>query len=77
MRPSVAIPRVFFVAFPGLCTILYIMSSTTVTLHEDEDGELYFILPDEVRDRLNWEVGDTLQYVSNNTSVYITKCDDG
>lgn len=53
------------------------MSSTTVTLHEDEDGELYFILPDEVWDRLNWEVGDNLQYVSNDTSVYITKCDDG
>ena len=34
----------------------------TVTIEEDEFGELYFPIPDDVCEDLGWNIGDQLEY---------------
>jgi len=34
----------------------------TVTIEEDEFGELYFPIPDDVCEDLGWNIGDELEY---------------
>ena len=34
----------------------------TVTIEEDEFGELILPIPDEVCEELGWEIGDELEY---------------
>lgn len=34
----------------------------TVTIEEDEFGELILPIPDEICEELGWDVGDTLEY---------------
>ena len=34
----------------------------TLEIHEDEYGEIYLQLPDELLSEFDWEVGDVLEY---------------
>lgn len=34
----------------------------TVHIEEDEHGELYFTIPDEICEELGWDVGDEVEY---------------
>ena len=38
--------------------------SWRVTVKEDDDGELYIILPDDLLTSLGWKEGDDLQWIS-------------
>lgn len=49
----------------------------TVTIEEDEFGELILPIPDEVCEELGWTVGDILQYdISNDDSFTLRKVED-
>ena len=41
------------------------MKSFTVTVVEDENGELVLPFPDGFMDELGWEIGDTLNWKDN------------
>lgn len=45
---------------------------------ENEEGELYIVLPDDVLDELGWVEGDELdyQYDESNESILITKVEE-
>lgn len=50
----------------------------TVTLEEDEFGELILPIPDEVCEELGWEVGDELEYdIIDDYTFSIRKAIDG
>lgn len=50
----------------------------TVTLEEDEFGELILPIPDEVCEELGWEVGDELEYdIIDDDSFSVRKVNDG
>lgn len=52
-----------------------LMSNThELQLHETDDGELYFEIPEDVIQRLNWGEGDELQFnICENNGFMITK----
>jgi bifunctional DNA-binding transcriptional regulator/antitoxin component of YhaV-PrlF toxin-antitoxin module len=50
----------------------------TVTLEEDEFGELILPIPDEVCEELGWEVGDELEYdIIDDNTFSVRKANDG
>lgn len=50
--------------------------TTEIKLHENEAGELYFIIPDDVMERLQWQEGDDLEFVQvSDTSIKLIKSD--
>lgn len=49
----------------------------TVTIEEDEFGELILPIPDEICEELGWDVGDTLEYgVDETDSLTLRKVKD-
>lgn len=42
----------------------------TVTLEEDENGELILPLPDELMKEVNWNTGDTLKFSDNGDGTF-------
>ena len=53
------------------------MSIITQEIKEDEDGNLYFTLPEEMLESLGWRDGDDLQYIINEDgSIMLTKLED-
>lgn len=45
----------------------------TVTIEEDEFGELILPIPDDVCDELGWEVDDTLEYSIESDQSFILR----
>ena len=49
------------------------MKVTKLEVKESVDGELYFRLPDDLLDRLGWEVGDDLEFIPQDDAFIIKK----
>ena len=49
------------------------MKITELEVKESFDGELYFRLPNELLDRLGWEVGDELKFIPQDDAFVIKK----
>jgi bifunctional DNA-binding transcriptional regulator/antitoxin component of YhaV-PrlF toxin-antitoxin module len=49
------------------------MKITELEVKESFDGELYFRLPDDLLDRLGWEVGDDLKFIPQDDAFIIKK----
>lgn len=48
------------------------MKRFTVTLEEDEFGDLILPIPDEVMEDLGWEIGDELEYSVDDSELSFT-----
>lgn len=49
------------------------MSTTSVQVIKNEDGDLCFELPDDLLDRLGWKIGDDIQFIETSGSLFLTK----
>jgi len=49
------------------------MKVTELEVKESFDGELYFRLPDDLLERLGWEVGDELKFIPQDEAFIIKK----
>lgn len=49
------------------------MKVTELEVKESFDGELYFRLPDDLMERLGWEVGDELKFIPRDEAFIIKK----
>ena len=49
------------------------MKVTELEVKESFDGELYFRLPDDLLDRLGWEVGDEIKFTEKDGGFVLTK----
>lgn len=49
------------------------MKVSELEVKESFDGELYFRLPDDLLDRLGWEVGDELKFIPQDEAFIIKK----
>lgn len=50
--------------------------SYTLEIHEDEKGEMFVILPDELLDSLGWKEGDVLEWKIKTGSLRLSKVND-
>lgn len=48
----------------------------TTTIEEDEHGELYFTIPDEVLQDLGWDVGTVVEYIEDNEELILRRVFD-
>lgn len=51
--------------------------SFTITLEEDDEGNLVFPFPDELLDALGWVEGDTLEIYAVHKQIVFRKVEDG
>ena len=49
------------------------MKVSELEVKESFDGELYFRLPDDLLNRLGWEVGDDLKFIPQDEAFIIKK----
>lgn len=42
-------------------------------IKENDNGDLYFVLPDDLLDRLDWQEGDDLKFVEKDEGFIIKK----
>ena len=49
------------------------MKVSELEVKQSFDGELYFRLPDDLLDRLGWEVGDDLKFIPQDDAFIIKK----
>lgn len=49
------------------------MKTKELKLSETPDGELFFNIPDDVLDRLNWKEGDDIEFVEKDGGFMLTK----
>ena len=49
------------------------MKVTELEVKESFDGQLYFRLPDDLMERLGWEVGDELKFIPQDEAFIIKK----
>ena len=47
----------------------------TINVEEDEYGDLFMYIPEEVHSELNWEVGEVLNYSIDDTTLKLLKDD--
>jgi len=52
------------------------MKRFTVSLQEDEYGDLILPIPEEVIDDLGWELGDELQYIVDGDTFLLKKYEE-
>lgn len=52
------------------------MKRFTITLEEDEFGDLILPIPEEVLEELGWCQGDELQYTVDGESFFLKKVED-
>lgn len=45
-------------------------------VQEDEHGDCFVSLPDELIDELGWQVGDELEYTMEDESIILRKVDE-
>ena len=50
--------------------------SYILEVQEDENGEPYIVLPDEVMEELCWQEGDVLNWDVRGTGIIISKVND-
>jgi bifunctional DNA-binding transcriptional regulator/antitoxin component of YhaV-PrlF toxin-antitoxin module len=50
--------------------------SYILEVQEDENGDQYIVLPDEVMEELCWQEGDLLNWDVRGTGIVITKVND-
>lgn len=48
----------------------------TLTLEEDNDGELFVTLPDDVIEELGWLEGDVISYSVDGDAFMLTKVEE-
>lgn len=53
------------------------MKRFTVTLEEDEFGEMVLPIPEEVSMELGWDLGDILEYTVTDDQLCLRKVDNG
>lgn len=49
------------------------MKLSQLEIKENEDGELYFTIPDDVLNRLGWEEGDEIKFTEKDGGFVLTK----
>jgi bifunctional DNA-binding transcriptional regulator/antitoxin component of YhaV-PrlF toxin-antitoxin module len=49
------------------------MNTNELKLQETDDGELFFIIPDDILERLAWEEGDEIEFIERNDGFLIKK----
>jgi bifunctional DNA-binding transcriptional regulator/antitoxin component of YhaV-PrlF toxin-antitoxin module len=52
------------------------MSSYILEVQEDDNGDNYIILPDEVTEDLGWQEGDVLNWDVKGEGIILTKVND-
>jgi bifunctional DNA-binding transcriptional regulator/antitoxin component of YhaV-PrlF toxin-antitoxin module len=52
------------------------MSSYILEVQEDDNGDNYIILPDEVIEDLDWQEGDVLNWDVKGEGIILTKVND-
>jgi bifunctional DNA-binding transcriptional regulator/antitoxin component of YhaV-PrlF toxin-antitoxin module len=50
--------------------------SYILEVQEDENGDSYIVLPDEVIEELGWEEGDVLEWDVRGSGIILTKVND-
>ena len=50
--------------------------SYILEVQEDENGDSYIVLPDEVIEELGWEEGDVLEWDVRGPGIILTKVND-
>lgn len=50
--------------------------SYILEVQEDENGDSYIVLPDEVTDELGWDEGDVLEWDVRGSGIILTKVND-
>ena len=50
-----------------------IMNSTELQIKENSEGDLYFNIPDNLLERLDWEEGDEIKFVEKDGGFILTK----
>jgi bifunctional DNA-binding transcriptional regulator/antitoxin component of YhaV-PrlF toxin-antitoxin module len=50
--------------------------SYILEVQEDENGDQYLVLPDEVNEELGWEEGDILNWDVRGAGIIISKVND-
>jgi antitoxin component of MazEF toxin-antitoxin module len=49
------------------------MKTNKLDIKEDENGELFFSIPEDVLTRLGWSEGDTVKFVEQNDNSFMIK----
>jgi bifunctional DNA-binding transcriptional regulator/antitoxin component of YhaV-PrlF toxin-antitoxin module len=52
------------------------MSNYILEVQEDDNGDLFIILPDEVIEDLGWQEGDVLNWDVKGEGIILTKVND-
>lgn len=52
------------------------MTSYILEVQEDESGDCYIVLPDEVVDDLGWQDGDVLDWNVKGNGIVLSKVND-
>jgi bifunctional DNA-binding transcriptional regulator/antitoxin component of YhaV-PrlF toxin-antitoxin module len=52
------------------------MSSYILEVQEDNNGDLFIVLPDEVIEDLGWQEGDVLNWDVKGEGIILTKVND-
>jgi len=52
------------------------MTTYTTKIEMDSSGEAYFLIPDELWDELDWEIGDTIMWDDNGNGSYTLRKSD-
>lgn len=52
------------------------MTTYQTTIEMDASGECYFRIPDEMWDKLDWEIGDTIIWHDNGDNSYTLRKKD-
>jgi hypothetical protein len=47
-----------------------------LSVEEDEHGDCFITLPDELLDELGWQIDDVLEYTVEGENVYLSKVDE-
>lgn len=50
--------------------------SYILEVQEDENGDAYIVLPDEIIDELGWEEGDVLEWDVRGSGIILAKVND-
>lgn len=50
--------------------------SYILEVQEDENGDQYLVLPDELTEELGWEEGDVLNWDVRGTGIVLSKVND-
>jgi antitoxin component of MazEF toxin-antitoxin module len=49
------------------------MNKHTLSIQEDEDGELFFEIPPQILGKLNWQEGDAIEFIEHSEGLMLRK----